>query len=106
MVFLTAGTVPQYGGEHTCSLKFKAWVIESWLAQNLTQPTRHAFGYNVEERSRVAKSEAATLRRIAFGFNAEEHGRISRAASYDTPLRQGFYPLVEWGWTRQDCIDY
>jgi hypothetical protein len=101
-----AGTVPQYGGEHTCSLKFKAWVIESWLAQNLTQPTRHAFGYNVEERSRVTKSEAATLRRIAFGFNAEEHGRISRAASYDTPLRQGFYPLVEWGWTRQDCIDY
>jgi hypothetical protein len=47
------------------------------LAQNLTQPTRHAFGYNVEERSRAAKSEAATLRRIAFGFNAEEHGRIS-----------------------------
>ena len=26
--------------------------------------------------------------------------------SYDTVFRQSFYPLVEWGWTRQDCIDY
>ncbi len=24
----SAGTVPQFGGEHICSLKFKAWVIE------------------------------------------------------------------------------
>ena len=25
---------------------------------------------------------------------------------YDSPLRQSFYPLVEWGWTRDACIDY
>jgi hypothetical protein len=102
----SAGTVPQYGGEHTCSLKFKAWVIERWLAQNLNHPARHAFGYNAAETSRVAKSEAASLRRIAFGFNSEEEVRIEKALSYDTPLRQSFYPLVEWGWTRQDCVDY
>jgi hypothetical protein len=101
-----AGTVPQYGGEHTCSLKFKAWVIEQWLTLHLNHPARHAFGYNADETARVARSEAAALKRIAFGFNVEERGRIEKALSYDTALRQSFYPLVEWGWTRQDCIDY
>lgn len=101
-----AGTVPQFGGEHICSLKFKAWVIERWLAQNLDEPMRHAFGYNAEETQRVSKSEAATARRIAFGFNADETVRVQRASTYDSQLRTSFYPLVEWGWTRQDCINY
>lgn len=102
-----AGTVPQFGGDHhVCSLKFKAWVIEHWLANYLRHPVRHAFGYNADETERVAKSEAANLRRIAFGFNADEIERIDQAATYDSPLRQSFYPLLEWGWTRQDCIDY
>jgi hypothetical protein len=113
MVFLTAGTVPQFGGEHICSLKFKAFPIEVWL-RDYFRPVhpeggevRHAFGYNVEEGRRVAKSEASfESRRIAFGFNADEKRRIARAEMYDTPQRIGFYPLVEWNWTRQDCLDY
>ena len=28
-----AGTVPQFGGEHRCALKFKAFVIETWLRE-------------------------------------------------------------------------
>ena len=55
-----AGTVPQFGGEHICSLKFKAWVIERWLAENLATPIRHAFGYSVEESKRVAKNDHRT----------------------------------------------
>lgn len=101
-----AGTVPQFGGEHICSLKFKAWVIEQWLGQHLPQPARHAFGYNAAETKRVVKSEAAGARRVAFGFNVEERKRVNNAILYDTPLRESFYPLVEWGWTRSDCIDY
>jgi len=101
-----AGTVPQFGGEHICSLKFKAWVIERWFAENLAQPARHAFGYNASETKRVAKSEAASAKRVAFGFNADEHKRIDKAMRYDSPSRQSFYPLVEWGWTRDACIDY
>lgn len=101
-----AGTVPQFGGEHICSLKFKAWVIEQWFAENLAQPARHAFGYNASETKRVAKSEAASAKRVAFGFNADEHKRIDKAMRYDSPARQSFYPLVEWGWTRDACIDY
>lgn len=101
-----AGTVPQFGGEHICSLKFKAWVIEQWLAKHLRGPIRHALGYSAEETRRVTKSEKANVRRVAFGYNAQETSRIEKAISYDTPARQSFYPLVDWGWTRQDCIDY
>ncbi len=103
----SAGTVPQYGGvSHACSLKFKAWVIETWISLNLPHPVRHAFGYNADEEKRAAKSDAATLKRVAFGFNADEQKRIVRASTYDSASRQTFYPLLEWGWSRQDCIDY
>lgn len=101
-----AGTVPQFGGEHRCSLKFKAFVIETWLRERFQYPARHAFGYSLEEPKRVAKSEQAIADRVAFGFSAEELGRADRAASYDRPNRTGFYPLIEWGWTRQMCLDY
>ena len=82
--------------------------IEAWLSQHYTDRTYgHAFGYNAEEPKRVAKSHAATLaRNVAFGFNSEETGRIERATRYDDAGRIAFYPLMEWGWTRQDCLDY
>lgn len=102
-----AGTVPQYGGiSHACSLKFKAWVIETWMSLNLKEPIRHAFGYNANEDKRMAKSDVAMVKRVAFGFNADEQSRIIRASTYDSPSRQSFYPLLEWGWSRQNCIDY
>jgi hypothetical protein len=100
------GTVPQFGGEHRCSLKFKAFVIETWMTQHLTGPIRHAFGYNAEEPARMLKCVEATTRRVAFGFNRDEEKRITRAADYDTPNRVSFFPLAEWGWNRQDCLDY
>jgi hypothetical protein len=109
----SAGTLPQFSGEHLCSLKFKAWPIEVWLRDyfHAIHPEgsglRHAFGYNVDEDRRIAESEAAfASRRIAFGFNSEETRRITRAQRYDTPQRIGFYPLVEWNWARQHCLDY
>ena len=100
------GTVPQFGGEHRCSLKFKAFVIETWLKQHQEGPVRHAFGYNIAEPRRVAECESATARRIAFGFNCEEQGRIERTTRYDSSSRECFFPLVEWGWRREDCLAY
>ena len=91
------GTVPQFGGEHRCSLKFKAFVIETWLRQHQTGPVRHAFGYNATEPRRVAECQSATARRVAFGFNREEQTRIERTVRYDSPARESFFPLVEWG---------
>jgi hypothetical protein len=107
-----AGTVPQFAGEHRCSLKFKAWVIERWLEHELAgEDYRHAFGYNAEEHRRIEKSERAIAGRepvrVAFGFNSEEANRISKAQKYDTSWRRGWYPLAhEWGWNRADCERY
>ena len=82
-----AGTVPQFSGEHRCSLKFKAWVIETWLRREMSgEPYRHAFGYNATESKRIEKCERAFLGRepvrVAFGFNSEEGKRISKAQKF------------------------
>ncbi|MGE0131523.1 MAG: hypothetical protein AB7U82_25865 [Blastocatellales bacterium] len=107
-----AGTVPQYAGEHRCSLKFKAWVIEAWLAQEMTdQSYCHAFGFSAEEQKRIDKSERAFAHResvrVVFGFNVDEERRIIKAQKYDTPQRLGWYPLAhDWRWTRSECERY
>ena len=101
------GTVPQYAGQHRCSLKFKAWAIETWLDANIrTGRARHAFGYNSEETARVERCDASMRERIAFGFNSEEGERVARSMTYNTVYRTAFYPLVEWGWTRTRCEQY
>jgi hypothetical protein len=102
----TAGTVPQYGSEHRCSLKFKAFVIESWLEEFLPGTIRHTFGFNADELERVTKSDAAIAARVTFGFNAQELDRVELGQRYDTPSRISHYPLVSWGWDREQCLRY
>lgn len=121
---MRSGTVPQFGGEHRCAMKFKAFVIETWLALEfqhltLTKPVYHVFGYNAEETTRTDKSEyhiqrhnaeklipAAKPPLMVFGFNSDEVSRVERSALYDGPSRTGHYPLDEWGWDRAKCIGY
>ena len=55
---------------------------------------------------RIAKSEYSFSERIAFGFNADETHRINRSSEYNTLEREAFYPLLEWGWNRDACIEY
>jgi hypothetical protein len=86
-------------------------VIEAWIQQEMAgEDYRHAFGYNADEQKRVEKSERAFAGRepvrVAFGFNVDESVRIGKAQRYDTPLRRGWYPLVEWGMNRNDCLRY
>lgn len=100
-----AGMVPAFSGQHKCSLKFKAWVIDSWLEQNVYSRIRHTFGYNADELGRVAKCDQA-MTRITFGFNADEQTRVRKGRAYDGPNRIGHYPLVELGWDRLDCFTY
>jgi hypothetical protein len=102
----SAGTVPQYGSEHRCSLKFKAFVIETWMEQYLSGIVRHSFGYNAEEMERVEKCEKAMAARVTFGFNADELDRVALGQKYDRPARTSHYPLVLWGWNRQTCLEY
>ncbi len=102
----SAGTVPQFGGEHRCSLKFKVFVIERWLRDHFPHSSLHAFGYSKDEPKRVQGSDAANGKRIAFGFSIDEPARATRSAAYNTPERTGYYPLIEWGWGREECLAY
>lgn len=43
----------------------------------------------------------------AIGFNRDEYTRIKRDKAYSMGGRRiATYPIYEWRWTRQDCIDY
>ncbi|MBD2093239.1 hypothetical protein H6F67_25680 [Microcoleus sp. FACHB-1515] len=40
------------------------------------------------------------------GYSAEETKRSSKSDGYGCLGREYRYPLQEWGWTRQDCLNY
>lgn len=81
---LSQGTIPQRGGYRSCSIHAKGNCLDPVIAQ-LTQgrPYRHAIG-----------------------FEANERGRALKDSLHNTGLRTGWYPLQDWGFTRQDCQDY
>lgn len=81
---LAAGTIPQLGGIRSCSIHSKGQCLDPVIA-DITggNPFRHVIGYESGETNRANKDRL-----------------------YDTELRTGYYPLVEWGWDRQRCADY
>lgn len=101
-----AGTIPQTGGNRLCSMKFKGWVIDTYLAKHAPQATRHAFGYEAAEVKRAERCAEHMPGRLVFGFATSEVARAQRATDYDTPGRVAEFPLIEWGWTREDCERY
>ncbi|WP_432573393.1 hypothetical protein [Kineococcus sp. SYSU DK005] len=85
-----AGTIPQSGGDRRCSLRAKGAVLDPVIAA-LTdgQPYRHVVGFEADELTR------------AYGTP-----RRKGDAAHNTATRTGQYPLIDWRWNRQDCIDY
>nr|WP_107905362.1 hypothetical protein [Streptomyces chartreusis] len=80
----SVGTVPQQAGTRKCSLWAKGDVGDWWLKQ--------AFG-------------GRPFRQI-MGFNADEAGRSFKdETSSKLPGRTGEYPLIDWGWGRQQVED-
>jgi hypothetical protein len=73
-----------------------------------SKEVRVAFGFNRDEEGRADRATAldAQERRVAFGYNREELERADRTATHDTIARVGFYPLIDWGWGREDCERY
>lgn len=71
----TSGTVPQVAtGRRLCSIKFKGWVLDTWIAAELgDRPFRHVLG-----------------------FNNDEQFRVTRDQSFSTVLRHSKYPLLTW----------
>jgi hypothetical protein len=101
-----AGTVPQAAGSRYCSQKFKGWVIDTYLAECAPEAIRHAFGYEAGEVARAARCEENMPQRLAFGFESGETARARRATQFDSPLRVAEFPLIEWGWDREDCLRF
>ncbi|GAB5015944.1 hypothetical protein MAHJHV65_24720 [Mycobacterium avium subsp. hominissuis] len=81
---LSAATIPQRGGSRICSVHSKGDALDPVIAR-ITQgrPYRHVVGFEANEAARAAKDRL-----------------------HDTELRRGWYPLMEWGWTRSDCRRY
>ena len=105
-----AGTIPQVGGNRICSMKFKGWVIDTYLEHYAPEATRHAFGYEAGETSRANRcAEHMQLKRpgrLVLGFEAGEATRARRAGDFDSAHRVAEFPLIEWGWDREDCQRY
>jgi hypothetical protein len=80
---IAAGTVPRLGRPHLCAIRFKGEVLDGWIADNIAEPFGPYIGYNADETKRAEKSND-------YGCRGENYR----------------YPLIEWGWSRQDCIDY
>lgn len=79
-------TVPQYAsGRRRCSQKYKGWVIDTWLERELKDTTSFAH---------------------AMGYATGEEKRADKDSRFATERRRPFYPLLEWGWDRQACLDY
>lgn len=79
---MSNGTGPQVASRR-CSIKYKGWVIDSWLAQQVKGAYRHVLG-----------------------FNADEGKRVERDQCYGGENRKAEYPLMDWGWGRAECETY
>ncbi|ADK69022.1 hypothetical protein [Gordonia sp. KTR9] len=79
-----AGTIPQSGGARMCSVHSKGDALDPVIAAiTRGQPYRHVIG-----------------------FEAGEVRRADKDRSYNTAVRTGEYPLIDWGWYRADAVNY
>lgn len=80
-----SGTMPILSGHHTCAQKSKGEPLDWWRAQEFgDEPYYHAIGYNVLEQNRIKRDAAYAM------------------GGQRTPV----YPVSDWQWTRDDCVDY
>ena len=79
-----AATIVIMGGTRKCSQKAKGAVLDAWLEAEL---------------------EGAAYRHV-IGFEANEGSRRDRDQTYGGNGRIAEYPLFDWSWDRQACIDY
>lgn len=79
-----AGTIPQSGGARMCSVHAKGDVLDPVIAKiTRGESYRHIIGFEAGEVRRALKDEA-----------------------YNTATRTGEYPLIVWGWHRDDAVSY
>ena len=80
---IQSGTVPRLGRPHICAQRSKGEVLDTWIVEHVKEAFSPYLGYNAYELKRAGKAD---------GYTCQGHSFI--------------YPLIEWSWTRDDCIDY
>lgn len=91
---LAAGTVPQVGGTRKCSIKAKGEPLDAFIWDQVGEaPFVHVMGFESNEQSRAVRDSKDGRKGL------EKAGR-------DPEQRTPSYPLIEWGWDRQACLDY
>jgi hypothetical protein len=81
---LSAGTLPQVGGAHVCSIHAKANCLEPVIA---------------------AITSGVSYRHV-LGFEAGEKARAAKDSLFNTDRRVGWYPLLDWKWDRARCLEF
>jgi hypothetical protein len=79
---MDSGTAIRLGRPHTCAMRWKGEVLDQWILDHTPECTQY-FGYNADEKKRADKAD----------------GYVIRGSNY-------VYPLIEWGWSRDDCLEY
>lgn len=79
-----SGTIPQSGGARMCSVHSKGDVLDPVIA---------------------AITRGRSYRHV-IGFEAGEVRRAVKDQMYNTVFRTGEYPLIDWGWYRDDAVNY
>ncbi|MCZ4607360.1 hypothetical protein O3S80_27070 [Streptomyces sp. Lzd4kr] len=81
----SVGTVPRQAGTRKCSLWAKGAVGDWWLTMVFGgRPFRQIMGYNADEEGR----------------------RFGDQTASKIPGRSGEFPLIDWGWHREQCEAY
>jgi hypothetical protein len=87
---LLNATVPQYrSGSRRCSLKYKGDPLDTWISALVgDEPFAQAFGFDANEKKRVITD---------LSYSREKWGKNQKTS---------IYPLFDWEWDRQTCIDF
>lgn len=79
-----AGTQPQRAGAHTCAMRWKGEVLDAWLKDTCSGEAIGPY----------------------LGYAKGEERRADKCSDYECMGSEFLFPLLDWGWERQDCIDY
>lgn len=87
-----AGTLPsKRNGRRWCSERAKGQVLDWWVVDNMEPGYVHVVGFAKEEQRRADRDTKARQEK-------EDKGEV-------VPCRPS-YPLIEWGWDREQCAAY
>lgn len=108
-----AGTLPTTAGDRVCSQRSKGVPVDRTIRDHLRIDGRfvHAFGFDRDEVSRIAKCEAAIAER---NLRRSGVGNSSMKVSVDDPwwldapeataFEIGDYPMLRWDTSRESAI--